>query len=297
MLKTATKIALLLGLLAAIAFGVSLFIPDRPPVARKPLPVPNGYDRLVEAGRLVASIPNDFYKLDTNSLAAIVSANSNALANAREALLIESQVPFQSTSAYMSSHIREIESLRTLAQVFAVETRLAALEGRSSDVARSALDIINLASKAGAQGLLIDAMIGSAIEKMGTSELTPLISRLDAASCRSAAGQLDAIERTREPFSDIWERERENMRHAPGGFRARMGAWFSSKSLKSSIAKFEGQYQDGRRKNRELILQLASRAFELEEGRKATNALELVPGILSELPVDPTTSTNMIALP
>ena len=112
MRKNILKIALLLGTLIAIAVGISLFLPAKPPAKLKPLPNPNGYDALIRAARLTTRSVNDYRKLDQAELAAVVEANSNALRLASLALQQESRVPIQFTSAYMSAHLEDLASLK-----------------------------------------------------------------------------------------------------------------------------------------------------------------------------------------
>jgi hypothetical protein len=42
-----------------------------------------------------------------------------------------------------------------------------------------------------------------------------------------------------------------------------------------------------------LLIQLASRAYELETGKPAKNLADLVPAYLKAIPQNPTTGTNM----
>jgi hypothetical protein len=51
------------------------------------------------------------------------------------------------------------------------------------------------------------------------------------------------------------------------------------------------------RRRRQLLLDLASRACELEHGKRPLHAEELVPSLLRAVPKDPETGTNLVLSP
>lgn len=299
MIKTLLKIGLLLGALAGIAFGVSLLFPEKHPApVLKALPNPNGYDRLVEASHLVTGISRGIEGLDQHSLATIVIANSNALYAAREGLKLESQVPVQSSESYMKAHMRDVAGFRSLAGAFSAEHRLAILEGRTSDAMTTALETVGMAFTSSRGGMTIDALIDVAIEAKAAGDLQALLPDLDAPSCRTAAAHLEALENQREPFDSITSREQEwLLRIYSRNLQQRISGMLASRSVTAGLAKAKLRYEERRSEQRQLILQFASRAYELEKGRKPAAAADLVPDYLKALPIDPATGTNMTRLP
>jgi hypothetical protein len=51
------------------------------------------------------------------------------------------------------------------------------------------------------------------------------------------------------------------------------------------------------RRRRQLLLDLASRAYELENGKRPLRAEDLVPSVLRAVPKDPETGTNLVLNP
>jgi hypothetical protein len=68
----------------------------------------------------------------------------------------------------------------------------------------------------------------------------------------------------------------------------------SSQNIDQSYKrKFDAQEQ----KERQLIIDLAARAYELDKGRPPASAADLVPDYLKAVPPDPATGTNMVYTP
>ena len=90
-------------------------------------------------------------------------------------------VPLQFSPHYIDqAHLSELAGLKRLAQAFVAEGRLAEKENRFGDAAKSYLDVIRLGNNPARGGILIDAMVGIAIEAMGTAGLQKLVDQLDA---------------------------------------------------------------------------------------------------------------------
>jgi len=296
MSKTLLKIALLLGVLAAIAVGVSFLFPEHRAPSPRPFPNPNGYERLVAAGNLVSGTAKGIETLDQSSLALVVSANSNVLQLAREGLRLESQVPVKSSREYMTTHVNAVGALRKLSSAFAAESRLAEFEGRFTNAAASTVDLVELAQKTSRGGLLIDSMIDVSIEAKAIRDLKTVVPHLDAATCRSITSRLESLETQRESFQEVIDREREWMRHYPGTFRERLGVFIGSRSIETVLAKSQKRFHERRTETRRVIIETAARAFELERGRKPGTVSELVPEFLKSIPVDSATGTNILNL-
>lgn len=297
MRKNILKIALLLGTLIAIAVGISLFLPAKPPAKLKPLPNPNGYDALIRAARLTTRSVNDNRKLDQAELAAVVEANSNALRLASLALQQESRVPIQFTSAYMSAHLEDLASLKRLALAWSAEGRLAELENRPADAAHDYLETIRLGIESARGGVLIDSLVAIAIEAIGTANLRALVSQLDEQTCRNAASTLEELDAGRVPWQEILDQERDWGGRTFPGWRERIAALFSQKSTAAAIKKAESKFAAQQSSLRRLTVQLAARAYQLKKGTAPTSISALVPDYLKAIPIDPVTGTNMVYAP
>ena len=100
-----------------------------------------------------------------------MAKNSDALQAARTSLQEDCAVPIQSSESYMSRHLSELADYKRLAQAFVAEGRLAEMENRPGDAAKSYLDAIRLGNKSDHGGILIDELVSTAIEAMGVANL------------------------------------------------------------------------------------------------------------------------------
>ena len=87
------------------------------------------------------------------------------------------------------------------------EGRLAEMENRPGDAVKSYLDAIRLGNKSARGGILIDQLVGTAIEAIGTSHLQKLVDRLDAKSCRETAATLETLDAQRQTWNEVMQQE------------------------------------------------------------------------------------------
>jgi hypothetical protein len=142
--------------------------------------------------------------------------------------------------------------------------------------------------------VVIHGLVGIAMQKINHHNLKKLVPRLDATSCRENAKLLEKIDRERESFESIKDREREWSRKASVSFRERLASFFNSKSIKAAAAKAEKRFNEQQLETRQLLIDLAARAYELEKGRRPGTITDLVPEYLKAPPTDPISGTNMV---
>ncbi|MGA2030095.1 MAG: hypothetical protein ABSG87_08490, partial [Verrucomicrobiota bacterium] len=176
-----------------------------PPIA--PLPNPNGYDDLVKAAQMLPTEIPDYDQINQDELRAIVSANAGALSLVRSGLSNECRVPIQFSKTYMGNHFNDLAGLKRLAQAFTAEGKLAEMENRPNDAAKSYLDTIHFGNESAHGGVLIDELVGIAIEAIGTSRLTNLVDRLGAKSCRETAVALETLDAQRQTWNEVTQQE------------------------------------------------------------------------------------------
>ena len=165
--------------------GLLIFDAAQPLPPIQPLPNPNGYGDFVKAGEMVSDNTGDFNEMKSEELRELVAKNSGALQAARTSLQEDCAVPLQFSPNWVSRHFSELPSYKKLAQAFIAEGQLAGMENRPGDAAKSYLDAIRLGNKSARGGVLIDQLVGTAIEAMGTSHLQKLIDQLDAKTCHN----------------------------------------------------------------------------------------------------------------
>jgi hypothetical protein len=81
------------------------------------------------------------------------------------------------------------------------------------------------------------------------------------------------------------------------GVHYRFQAMMMANSLKKVFDKAGQKFAAQQLKTRQLIVQLAARAYELDKGKLPANLSDLVPDYLKAVPQDPFTGTNLIYSP
>jgi hypothetical protein len=287
-------IATILVLVIAAIFFWRRSLPDS---ALSPLPVPNGYADLVQAGSMVQENTFDFAKMSETELRELVAANSNALQMARAGLGKKIQVPVQLNVAYAANHITALGALKETAGAFMAESRLAEIEKRPQEGANSCLDAFRMGSESQRGGLLIDTLVGIAIEGMATTQLEHFVDSLGAKSCRETAKTLEDLDAQKPSWEQILKQEHYWSRRVFTSWQYLVGGWFSQKQTKAAEAKAEQRFNTQQAKTRSLMIEFASRAYELENGHRPNSPNDLVPGYLKAVPEVSGTGTNVTHLP
>ena len=277
--------------------GFILFGVLTPPPPLPPTPEPNGYEDLIRAGGMVSSDSQNYDSASLVQLREMTATNAPALALARAGLSNECRVPVQFNPAFAASHLDDLTKLKRLTQAFVMEGRLAEMEGRPEAAARSYLDTIRLGTESPRGGVLIDQLVGIAISGIGISHLQSIVAQLDAKSCRQTTAALATLDAQAQTWEEIMQAETTWSRRTYTGLRYEIMRLMGGKSLKAALIKAKLKFDEEQLKSRQLILQLAARAFTLEKGRPPVNAADLVPDYLKTIPQDPFTRTNIVFPP
>jgi len=286
-LLTGFFIFALLLVVAALAFTLI-----QPPPASSPLPSPNGYDDIIRASGMLADKTSDFATLSEPALRALMEKNADALKLARTGLSRACQAPLD-FSHPNTSYYTNLSKCKALAQGFAAEGRLLELENRPADAADSYLTAIRLGIATSQGGLLIDSLVGIAIEAIGTVRLEKLVPSLDAKQCLQAVALLESCDSQREPMTAVLARERVWSRRVYGGLRYYAGRLTAFKTLRQMERGIVARVNAQQTRERVLLIHLASRAYELDKGERPKTLSALVPGYLKAIPQDPTTGTAL----
>ena len=280
-----------------VLFCGFLILMEEPPPPLAPLPNPNGYDDLVKAGTMLANDTGIFNETNVAQVRKIVATNVAALAIARAALSNQCRVPVQFTAAFNSNHGSDLAPIKFLARAFIAEGRLAEMENRPADAAKSYLDTIHLANESARGGLLIDKLVGIAIEIVGMDHLQRLVPHLDANACRETAGALEVLDSNKQSWDDLIQQESAWSHAAFHGWRYEFIRWKERKSHASAMATIKQKFDAQQQRTRQLMVDLAARAYELDKGHPPASAADLVPEYLKAVPKDPATGTNLIYPP
>jgi hypothetical protein len=276
---------------ALLVVATLVLTQNQPPPASSPLPKPNGYDDLISAGGMVAEKTGDFSTMSEGDLRALVMKNSEAVKLAKTGLAHECLVPLDFATPN-PSYYTNLAAVKRLAQAITSEGRLAEFENRPADAAEAYLTVIRLGHAIGHGGLLIDALVSVAVEAMGVVNMEKLASKLDAKKCREVASALEACEGQLEPTQAVVARERTWARRAYG-LKGQIAYIFNFKSMRQSEQRIASRLTAQQTREQVLLIQLASRAYELETGERPKILGNLVPAYLKAIPQNPVTGTNM----
>jgi hypothetical protein len=294
-------------IMARCVFGLMLAILVFPPafVAWKllhpqPLPnitpvQPNGLDDIVAAAQVFEKsviLNADSGSIPEEQLATEIAKQAEAYARLRLGLSRECQVSVWPQNgdlmAALDSSMNNTMPIRSAARALMHEADLARLQGRYSDASEAAIDNIRLGQAIIQDGLLLDYLVGIAIEGIGDQSLYQTLHHLDADQCREAIAALIDVERRREPLDAVMHRDRVWEEHAYGWydhFYLLMGDVVTPNVRGTGL---EPMLHDRTvATTRLLIAEAALRAYQLERGELPDRLEQLTPDFLARLPVDP----------
>jgi len=275
-------------------FLVSQIVGTLPPI--QPLPNPNGYDDFVKAEQMLPSNNSDLNKMNEQELQMFVNENSNALQLVRSGLQMQCRVALD-YSPDSSTLLNQLAGMKRLAQAFAAEGKLAEMENRPSAAAKSYLDAVHFGNESMRGGVLINELVGIAIEAIATSHLTNLVEQLDAKSCRETAATLEALDSQRQTRNEFMRQENDWSRRTFTGIRYEIARLMTRKSLLPAQAAAERKLKQQQMRTRQLVINFAARAYELDKGQPPASLADLVPDYLKAIPQDPFTSADMVYSP
>lgn len=283
-----------LAAVAALVLLAALLLGRHSPASARPaLPSPNGYEDLLAAGGKVKGSAGNYARMSQEELGAFVAANQEALRLGRIGLGRECAVPWPGPDpAAISSRVQSLVKLRELGQLFCAEARLAELEGGTNRAVACGLDIFRLGLACGRGGLLVDSMVGVAIQRLGLLEIERNVGSLGAAECRRLAASLEKAEADGESMKAILAREEAWSREVYG-WSGEVRKILGYKARRTNLQRATAILQQVQTEARALSLRLAARAFAAEKGAQPGKPSDLVPEYLKAVPRDPTTDREM----
>jgi hypothetical protein len=276
--------------------GLLLFWDAEPLPPVPPLPNPNGYEDLVKAGNLISNDFGDYDEFSATELRELTDKEAEAFQLARTGLQQECRVPLD-YSATSSAQLDQLAALKRLAQAFAARGRLAEMDKRPADAIQSDLDMIRLANESARGGVIMDQLVGIAIEAISVRQMEKLVDQLDAKSCRATAATLETLDAKRQTWDQVMQQERDWSRRTFPGIRYELARLMFRNSLIQVYQSTEQTFENQQGKTHQLIIDLAARAYELDKGHPPANLADLVPDYLKTIPQDPFTGTNMVYSP
>jgi hypothetical protein len=273
--------------------GLVAFLVLRPVPPLPTLPNPNGYDDLLAAAKLASTNTGGYARMTVFQLRPVVEANADALSHARDGLDEQCAVPVEYSQGARRNKTGDYVKLRLLGQAFAAEGRLAELEKRPDAAARSNADMMRLGAATGRGGILIDAMVGCAIESVGATGLQKYLDQADAKTCRDTAAALETLEDGEPSWDDVLKQEDNWIRGTFGARSVLIELVYRHQLKQRNGQKAQKAYQAEQLRERRLMIEFASRAYELDKGHGPAGAADLVPEYLKAVPKNPVTGKNL----
>ncbi|HTH45895.1 MAG TPA: hypothetical protein VMB21_00145 [Candidatus Limnocylindria bacterium] len=249
------------------------------------LPQANGYDDFVKAGRALSGRASDVDSKDAAQVAAFAAKNSTLPIQIRNGLAKECRVPVEFKAAWFTSHMGDMMALKQAGYALELLAKEREAAGAFDEAITLRLDAVRMGIESYRGGLLIDYLIGTAVEIWSLKNLTQMASRLDAVQCRRVLKIAAESDQTRETLDSITRRDREWSWLGSGWWES----WDGIKEMAGDIFKqpsgdLLGRQRELKAARGKLNLALARRAFELEQGRAPANDAELIPKYLLSLP-------------
>jgi hypothetical protein len=265
------KVLVALAAITTLVLVAALVLALRAPApVAGPLPVPNAYDEFLKASTLVAGETADWPNLSPEKLRVTVATNAEALRLARAGFSHESRVPLSYSVTNMAGHMTDLANFKRLAHAFAAEGKLAELENRPGDAAKSYLDTIRFGHELSRGGVIIDSLVGIAVQAIGLTPLEKLPGKLDPKSCREIAASLEALESKREPAPVVFQQEKVWARRT-FGWKTQILHLISFRQTQAAKQRFAARMATIQTRTRPVLVDLRSRATEPEHAARPKN--------------------------
>jgi hypothetical protein len=285
-------IAALVMLIAAIPLGLLWKLLHPRPIPERRLPRPNAYDDFVAAGKAFNASPilnTTLEPTSTAQLAAEVAKYASVFDRVEGALELPCEVPLMpfGTNWPFDLPFRNVQTIRGVARAVNCKAELAQQQGNFRDAALVSVQNMRLGVASARGGIVPHYLVGIAIEGIGQHALYQAASHLDAQSCDEVLRALEEIDETREPAEVLLARDRIYCENAWGWYGHLLltlddivddhpGYWATKQAASRSTAT-----------RRLLMLELALRQYQLEQGARPDRLESLVPSYISHIPIDP----------
>lgn len=284
-----------------LALGVPLLLIvawwPAPPKPRPALPNPNGYDYFVKAGESLAGMwTNASHKtLTTSELQAFLSANQASLDLVREGLRHQSHTHVDYDATYLERMMTNLSAFRQCGRLLVGGGWMSELKAEPSAALGHYFDTMRLGQECCRGGVIMERLVGIAIEHNAMVALRSLIPKLGAPEARQVVEGAMRLDASHGPTMITFAAEDEWIRHTAPPWQRLMAFVHpllrkSSRDVRASLTQKVDILQATRRR---ALVEAAARLFELEKGRRPKGYADLVPAYLPAAPLDPTTGKEI----
>jgi hypothetical protein len=281
------------------------------PIPQTTLPNPNGYDDLVQAGKMLQSVtvpylgpePHPVLKIATHAQLKAFGAQFAPVDKMLQTGLAKPcQVPVIWNDPEMTWYFVEVSNFshfHQLARALCAKAKLAELDGRLDDAVAADLDNIRLGTACAHGGLEFHGLIAECFTGMGREGICGLRKSLSKKQCVTLVPALIDLMLQEEPLEDRLDRDAAWIDNAQG-WMGRLGSAINAVTgadqamfwqicgTAVTMRQFQLRIRDrDLAKMRLLICDLAIRGYSLDRGRYPVKLADLVPDFLPEVPKDP----------
>ena len=270
--------------------GWLLFRAVFPPFTPPALPAANGYDDFLQAADMLAERTGFYQEMAPEELRSVVEQNRPALELVREGLKKECRVPldWSADRAWLDTvHMKNIESMRTIARALAAEARQANLDGDLEHAVQCGLQALELANKCSRGGLLVDRMVAGGVHYTALFSLQSHVSKLGKRDAMRLLQVLQSAPLQLDPPVAIQAREKVLFRQINGGVQTFMMSGVLREQHKQAVDQMKTA--DTQHAVLETLLQthIALHAYRLDHEQQFPEKLDaLVPEYLDRVPLD-----------
>jgi len=254
------------------------------------LPVPNGYDQLIQAAKMIPPRTGFYKEMGEEELATIVEQNKPALKLVQEALQKPCGVPVDwsrdPASGIAQKYLDDVSSLRDLARALSADMRNDFASGKAAEAVPSGLTIFQLGSNCYRGGLMIDNLIGLAIQGVAINELRNVAVQVPETKTEIMAGLLPMLE-TGEPTEDVLQREIDYIHSGPRSISGMMVRLKAGSLLEPAVQAARQASLRTTTQQRLFLLHLAVNIYHDQNGKWPESLYELAPSILPTIFIDP----------
>lgn len=288
-------LALVVIVVLAMLTVAFLFVGRTPPPS--PLPNPNGYDDFLKAAGLLTGDAGNASTLAHDGLRALVSTNVESLRLLRLGLTRQCALPADAAMTNIPGMLSDLAAMKRLVQMLAAEGRLREMDNRLADAAQSYVDAIRFGNEISRGAFIITRLVGVACEAIGCGPLAKLVPKLSCEQARPVMAELEKIDATRVSWAEVRRNEARFSRYQLSkGFNPIM--WVMTRWQHwRSIQQAERRHKRVIAHERLLVVELALRCYESEQGRVPAGLEQLVPQYLQRIPLDPFNGRPVIYRP
>jgi len=253
-----------------------------------PFPSPNGYGILLQAADNTKKLDKDVKSLSRGALEAYLSPHEEAMKIARSAFEHDSRVSLDGESEFKGSHAEELDGFGRLGTLFMAQALLAESKVQVNGAFDAYLDVLKIATVVSRGGVAGNLNAGNVINEKGCLGVESLIRKLSKDRIRVAIEKIGEINQQRPGIDELreWGLFLDQTLHE-GRMATLDQGQLDEKKRDSEVAIESASMQ--LKKLRVVLVRLALRSFEFQNGKQPESLSLLMPEYLPHIPTDPST--------